>query len=132
MAFLFNPLMTALRPALLPIVAGSLGLFYGSYDITKMILGPLLGSKDDVSFHHRVVSFGSGFGVSVAGVWVRCKVDPPPQIPTLDPKLVLNSNVAKRWFLQSMHTVKFFPYFWYGTSIALSGVITGAAVSLTR
>jgi hypothetical protein len=117
---------------MLPIVGGSIALFYGSYDITRMVLSPIVGTKDNVSFHHQVVTFGSGLGVSAAGVWARSKIDPPPKIPQLDPKVVLNSNLLKRWVLRSTHTVKHFPYFWYGTSIALSGIMTGATVSLTR
>jgi len=132
MAFLFSPLAAVLRPAMVPIVGGSVALFYGSYDITRMVLGPLVGTKEPVSIHHEVATFGLGLGVSAAGVWARKKINPPPMIPKIDPHILLNANVIKSWILRSTHTIRFFPYFWYGTSISLSGFITGFIVSLSR
>ena len=75
---LLNPVSWVLRPAMLPIVGGLGGLFYGSYDLTLLTIGTLTGVKPahKCTFSHKASTFGGGLGVSGGALYVRWLFDP--------------------------------------------------------
>ena len=129
-----SPLSWLLRPVALPGIGAAFGLFYGTYDITLLTLGTIVGTKDadKCTFGHKVATFTSGVGLSAAALFVRLKFDPPPPIPKLDTSLLKDANFVTKYVRQSVHTLKCFPVVWYGSSIAAAGFVTGVTVSLTR
>jgi hypothetical protein len=133
MSFLFAPWRWMVKPAALPILSGTLGMFYGSYDLTVMTFGRIIGSRhhSECSFSHQVAAFSGGLVASAAGIYGRTIIDPAPIIPPMD-KSIQNANKLTKLALQSVHSMKTFPYRWYITSTAAAGFMTGIFVSVAR
>ena len=132
---LLNPVSWVLRPAMLPIVGGLGGLFYGSYDLTLLTIGTLTGVKPahKCTFSHKASTFDGGLGVSGGALYVRWLFDPPPLVPKIEEEVAKGvANSLQRTMRQSVQMIRFFPYAWYCSSVAFAGVVTGVTVSLTR
>lgn len=130
---LFSPLGWILRPALFPIIGATGGLFYGAYDLTYILLRPLVGNSDrECSSTRKLFSFLGGLGVSGSSIYARMKISPPPPIPELDLSSLKHSNFVVRYVKQTTFTIRHFPILWYASSTALAGAVTGATVAFVR
>ena len=132
---LLSPVHLLLRPALVPITGGLLGLFYGTYDLTLLTVGSITNMKPAAkcSFNHKIATFSSGLGISGVFLYGRWLWDPPPLVPKLDQQIAKTANnVIQRHIRQSMQMIRFFPYAWYCSSVAAAGFITGTMVAITR
>ena len=132
---LLSPVNLLLRPAMVPIGGGLAGLFYGTYDLTLMSVGTLTGMKraEQCTFGHKLSTFGAGFGLSGASVYVRWVFDPPPLVPKIEEEVVKGLvESGRRHIRQSARMIRFFPYAWYCSSVGMMGFVTGCTVALTR
>ena len=113
--------------------AAGAGLFYGAYDVTKESLELAMNKPHKRgSFSNKVLTFTSGLGVSSLCVYARVLVNPPPDIPCLDPQTLRSNPEWVRSIRRSAHVIRYFPYPWYASTTAVAGAITGAVVALFR
>ena len=112
---LLSPVHLLLRPALVPITGGLLGLFSGTYDLTLLTVGSITNMKPAAkcSFNHKIATFSSGLGISGVFLYGRWLWDPPPLVPKLDQQIAKTANnMIQRHIRQSMQMIRFFASTW--------------------
>ncbi len=123
MVFLKKQLLALLaRPVLLPIAVGSFGLWYGTYDLSRMFSGFVLPARinqDSKSYTRNLSIAGLGYGL----IYVRSRVAP-------ESGFSMPTNLNTQSVVESARSVKGLPIRYHFASVFFSGLVCGVYSSL--